>query len=34
MGEYLRREYKPSQEPTDVSQFLIIPPLTIPPDEP
>gem|GEM_PF-3566818 len=34
MGEYLRRDHKPSRESTDATQFLIIPPLTVPPDEP
>lgn len=33
MGEYLR-EHKPSQESTDATKFLIIPPLIIPPEEP
>jgi hypothetical protein len=34
MGEYLRHDHKPSQESTDAIQFLTIPPLTVPPDEP
>jgi len=33
MGEYLR-DRKPFQEPADASQFFIIPPLIVPPDEP